>query len=51
MKSKYVCARCGVSVGRWYFGWKHQSGWHGPKSCGKPPEVITREAYEKRKEK
>ncbi|PFH12869.1 hypothetical protein BX604_7289 [Burkholderia sp. JKS000303] len=43
--SKYVCARCGASVGYWYFGWKHQTGWHSPPTCGQKPVPVLREQY------
>ena len=39
--TKYICARCGLSVYSWAKGegitWKHAAGWHTGKSCGKPP--------------
>lgn len=43
MPSKYVCARCGCSVGWWYFGWKHQTGgYRAPKTCGGKPVPVLR---------
>lgn len=32
--SKEVCANCGLPVGYWYYGWKHQTGGNSPyKAC------------------
>lgn len=38
-----VCARCGVKVGMWYYGWKHHNGGYGNRSCGQKPIVVERE--------
>jgi hypothetical protein len=47
--SAYVCAFCGVSVGYWHFGWKHQNGRNtGLKSCGKKPQPMLRTIYDQR---
>lgn len=37
---KYVCQRCGQPVGEWYYGWKHQTGWHSKPSCGLYPIPV-----------
>jgi hypothetical protein len=39
-RKRYKCATCGVPVGYWYHGWKHQNGGGGKPSCGKPPVVV-----------
>lgn len=44
--TKYICARCGNPVGSWYYGWKHQAGWHSPPSCGQKPLVVPRTGVE-----
>ena len=51
MKSRWVCARCGVAVYMWGAGagftWKHATGgWRGPKSCGQKPMPVERTQYE-----
>lgn len=48
-KSTYVCQRCGCAVYMWRTAgtWKHATGGRGPRSCGKPPVVMERAAYEK----
>lgn len=41
MQLKYVCARCGVKVGYWFYGWKHQNGGlKARKSCGQKPMPV-----------
>lgn len=48
-KSSYVCQRDGLAVYMWRTAgkWKHATGGRGPRSCGKPPIVVERQAYEK----
>lgn len=48
-KSTYVCQRCGCAIYTWREAgkWKHATGGRGPRSCGKPPIVVERAAYEK----
>ena len=45
MMQKWVCKRCGLSVGYWYHGWKHQAGWRSKKSCGQKPIPIRKEDF------
>jgi hypothetical protein len=33
---RYVCKHCGNLVGFWFYGWKHQRGWHSKApTCGR----------------
>lgn len=34
---KYVCAKCGLPIRYWYFGWKHSAGGASKPSCGEVP--------------
>ncbi len=42
MQSPFVCARCGLSVRLWRFGWKHSGGGKTKKSCGQKPTPVKR---------
>lgn len=45
-KSTYVCQRCGCAVHLWAGkAWKHCAG-RNARSCGKPPVVMERAAFE-----
>jgi len=47
-ESKFLCLRCGSPVIAWRDGWKHaNSGTSDTRSCGKPPRVAARDAYER----
>lgn len=39
-QSKYICANCKNPVGFWFYGWKHQTGWKSPITCGRKPVPI-----------
>jgi hypothetical protein len=45
MKSEFVCARCGLTIQYWYFGWKHSGGWRTQPSCGQKPIPVRRSDY------
>lgn len=38
--SGYVCAKCGLPVALWHYGWKHSGGHGSPRSCGSKPEPV-----------
>ncbi len=36
----HICARCGLPVRYWYYGWKHSGGGGSRRSCGQKPKPI-----------
>jgi hypothetical protein len=46
-----ICRRCGLKLTWWYGkSWKHATG-GGARSCGKPPQPISRAEYEAEEER
>lgn len=46
---KLVCRWCGVNVGMWYFGWKHQASWNSKPACPRKltdADVITKAEWQ-----
>ncbi|GIH95326.1 hypothetical protein ACFFMN_23475 [Planobispora siamensis] len=47
-RSEHVCDQCGLAVYPWgEKGWRHAASGSTRPSCGQPPQVVTREAYQK----
>lgn len=45
-KAKTMCGRCGLTLHRWHFGWKHASGGRLKRKCCDSPVAVSLESGE-----